>query len=407
MLCEVRVTKIMSADAKRQLLSAGATTTTVPSEPPVPSVPSVPSRAEPLLDFVIDNKYIINAKLGEGSFGFIYAGIKARRNDGDKKGVGGCCEETRVAIKIEPCGAKHPQLVYEAKLYRTFARRHRMSRGIAKVFWYGTVMGPLPVSSRRGPGDSVGADGAGGAGVGSTEVPVGLNILVMEMLGPSLEAVFQRRGRSFSVADVLQLTDQLLSRLDTFHAAGYVHRDIKPENFLMGAPSTATAAVVHIADFGLAKRVVGSDGGHIKWCDGKSLIGTPRYASIRNHAGEEQSFRDDLESVGYMLVYFLNGGTLPWQGLKAPTRQRRYERIMKMKRSLRDGRRAPHGSAAVPAEFNTLLHYAWNLEYGALPDYDMLRKIFQKLGERHGLHYNATMNDGCGGYVEPCAFITE
>jgi len=121
---------------------------------------------------------------------------------------------------------------------------------------------------------------------------------------------------------------QALERMKHIHSCYYIHRDIKPENFTIGMSKDSR---IYSIDLGLGKRFrKKEDGSHIPMKKGKSLTGTARYASLNSHAGYEQSRRDDLESLGYMLVYFLKG-KLPWQGLDAKDKDEKYEKIRKLK----------------------------------------------------------------------------
>lgn len=134
--------------------------------------------------------------------------------------------------------------------------------------------------------------------------------MVMEMLGKSLEDLFQSCARKFSLKTVCMLADQMLTRLEYLHSQSFIHRDMKPDNFMMGQQMKRTQ--VYLIDFGLSKRFRDvKHGEHIRYRDGKSLTGTARYASVNTHMGVEQARRDDVEALGYILIYFLKG-QLPW-----------------------------------------------------------------------------------------------
>ena len=251
-----------------------------------------------------------------------------------------------VAVKLESVKTKHPQLLYESKLYRLLAG----GIGIPNVRWFG-VEGEF-------------------------------NILVMDLLGPSLEDLFNFCSRKFSIKTVLMLADQLIARTENLHAKCFIHRDIKPDNFLMGLGKRANQ--VYMIDFGLAKKYRDSrTHQHIPYREHKNLTGTARYASLNTHLGIEQSRRDDMESMGYVLLYFLRG-SLPWQGLKAQTKREKYDKISDKKYS------TPIEvlCKGFPSEFATYLNYCRSLRFDEKPDYAYCRKLFRDLFVREGYIYD-------------------
>ncbi|WOK93807.1 hypothetical protein Cni_G02508 [Canna indica] len=285
------------------------------------------------MDRIVGRKYKLGRKIGSGSFGEIFLATHVDTYE-------------IVAVKIENIRAKHPQLLYEAKLYNIL----QGGSGIPKIKWYGV-------------------DGEE-------------NALVMDLLGPSLEDLFVYCGRKFSLKTVLMLADQMITRIEYLHSKGFLHRDIKPDNFLMGLGRKANQ--VYIIDFGLAKRYRDSTTNrHIPYRENKNLTGTARYASCNTHLGIEQSRRDDLESLGYVLLYFLRG-SLPWQGLKAATKKQKYDKICEKKLS------TPIEvlCKSHPAEFASYFHYCHSLTFEQRPDYGFLKRLFHDLFKREGYAFD-------------------
>lgn len=272
---------------------------------------------------VINNRYRVVRKIGAGSFGEIYVGVSPTSD--------------KVALKFERQDARCPQLRHEYKVYRELHGCH----GFARMYYFGDQ-------------DSY-------------------NVMVMELLGPSLEDVFNRCNRRFSLKTVLQIADQLLERIDTLHSRHLIHRDVKPANFVVGTGDHSH--LLYCVDFGLSKRYRHpKTHQHIPHRDGRSLTGTPRYASINNHLGIEQSRRDDLESIGYVLIYFLKG-SLPWQGLKAKSASRKYRMILEKKQSVSIAQLC----AGCPSQFSEFLAYCRALKFDTKPDIPYLRKLFRDL----------------------------
>ena len=209
------------------------------------------------------------------------------------------------------------------------------------------------------------------------------NILVMELMGKSLEDLFVvQPEKRFPLKTVCMLADQMLSILEFIHSKHIIHRDIKPDNFVMGLG--ANSKYLYLLDFGLAKKFRSSSTGiHYPMKNRKKLTGTARYASINALKGVEQSRRDDLEAVGYVLMYFLRG-SLPWQGLPVKTKEDRYKKIMEKKLNTS----AEELCAGYPSEFADYINYTRGLSYEKDPDYAYLRSLFKNVMKKNNYEFD-------------------
>lgn len=178
------------------------------------------------------------------------------------------------------------------------------------------------------------------------------------------------------------LSDQLITIMEYIHNKGFIHRDIKPENLIMGLGKKSN--LVHFIDFGLSKRYKDpKTNQHIPYKENKQLTGTARYVSVNTHKGIEQSRRDDLESLGYVLIYLFKG-TLPWQGLKAKTKLEKYSKILERKEN------TPLDilCKGIPVEFANYLSYCRKLKFDEKPDYNYLKRMLKELYMREGYEYD-------------------
>jgi len=272
---------------------------------------------------ILWNKYKITKKIGQGSFGRIYEGINLKT-------------EELYAIKIEEI-CENTQLLEKEAIFLYYLK----GPGIPTIHLYDSIED--------------------------------YHILIESLLGKSLEVLFTESFNNFSIKDISMIGIQILNRLEYIHNKFVIHRDIKPDNFVIGLNSDNKN--IYIIDFGLAKKYRSSKTlEHIKFRLTKKLTGTTRYASINALRGGEQSRKDDLESLSYMLFYFLRGN-LPWQGAKGLTKVEKYRKIFKIKQSTDPNELCQN----FPEEFKIFLLYVRNLEFEENPDYDYCRGLFETI----------------------------
>ena len=271
----------------------------------------------------VGGRYRLGKKIGTGSFGEIFEGTDIFDN-------------SSVAIKLEHNTVKYPQLLFEAKLLKSIP-----GTGIPTMHWFG-IAGEY-------------------------------NAMVMELLGQNLEDLFSYCTKNFTLKTILMITIQLIERIKHVHDNNYIHRDIKPQNFLVGKDSTAKA--IYILDFGLAKRYRDEHTHiHIPLKENRNLTGTARYASCNAHNGLEQSRRDDMESIAYVILYFFKG-KLPWQGLKCKDKNEKYAKIKEMKMSMTPEKLCE----GFPIEFAKYLAEVKKLGFEEEPAYKSYIQMFTNL----------------------------
>ena len=196
------------------------------------------------------------------------------------------------------------------------------------------------------------------------------NILVMPLLGKSLLDMFILRSSPININDICFSSLQILDRIEWVHANNIVYRDIKPENFLFGRNDSN---VLYLIDFGLCRKYRSSKTGkHIAPKNLGKFTGTSRYASVYAMAGNEQSRRDDIESIGYMIIYFMKK-KLPWQGIRGNSYKECYHKLFLMKKHM-DLEILCRG---LPKEVLEYMKYAKSLKFEQEPDYKYLKTLFQ------------------------------
>ena len=271
----------------------------------------------------VGGRYRLGKKIGTGAFGEIFEGTDIFDN-------------SSVAIKLEHNSVKYPQLLFEAKLLKSIP-----GTGIPVMHWFG-IAGEY-------------------------------NAMVMDLLGQNLEDLYNYCAKNFSLKTILMITIQMIERLKHVHDNHYIHRDIKPENFLIGKDSTAKT--IYLLDFGLAKRYRDEYTHiHIPLKENRNLTGTARYASCNAHNGLEQSRRDDMESIAYVILYFFRK-KLPWQGLKCKDKNEKHAKIKEIKMSMTPEKLFE----GLPQEFADYLTFVKKLGFEDEPAYKNYIQMFNKL----------------------------
>jgi serine/threonine protein kinase len=259
---------------------------------------------------LINKKYKLLEKIGEGAFGSIYKGENNRTKE-------------LVAIKIEPIENNTKLLKNESIIYQFLIN----TEGMPNVKWFGK--------------DSCNY------------------YMVINLLGESLQSLKERKN-TFSLKLVLQIGIQIINLLRKIHNKGLVHRDIKPDNFLLGLNNKNKQ--IHIIDFGFCKTFL-NDNKHIEMKKTNNIIGTANFASINAHEFNELSRRDDLESLGYMLIYFYFG-KLVWKDYS------NNEIIKIMKNNIMN-------DETIPKIILKYFEIIKCLRFKEEPDYDLLINIFK------------------------------
>ena len=294
--------------------------------------------------FKINDNYtiLLNKKIGNGSFGQIYQCLNKKTNE-------------ILACKIESINELKPQLNHESKIMLIM----KNCTGFPTCYDY--IL---------------------------TEQD---KILIMDYLGPNLDIIMNKLPgdenniKKFTLKTSLMIMIQCIERLKSLHEKGIIHRDIKPENFVIGPKNKER--IIYLIDFGLSKKILNEKIIPSVKAD-RNIIGTMRYISMNTHQGYEQGRRDDLESLFYIIIYFIKG-ELPWQNRKCKTRAEKYSKIYEIKKKVTENGEICDG---LPIEMEKILQYILGLSFAEKPNYLMLKNainiILTKLNLSNDLQFD-------------------
>ena len=283
------------------------------------------SEEEKLFSTTFFKKYKPFIQKAHGSFSLIYEGINIETNE-------------QVAIKLEPRNASAENQLLQSEIFYLYKLRH--CPGIVKMITSGRTKK--------------------------------YNILIEPLLGGTLYSLYLDHNKNFTLKDICLISLQCISRLESVHNKGIIHCDIKPENFCVGLRDKR---IIYLIDFGISKKYRSDrTKNHIKFTITKTMCGTARYASMNALSGLQLSRRDDLESLSYMILYFLTK-KLPWQGIVAKSLAIRYKKIYEKKSELEKWDKF----LSLPVQIQKFIKYCRNLGFTEDPNYKMMKNLFYDL----------------------------
>ena len=293
----------------------------------------IPNKTD--LNKIIFGKYEIIKKIGQSSYSSVFLGKYINKKN-------------YVAIKVQDKNAFVSELEKEA-YYQYLLRGF----GIPKILSFG--------KNRK------------------------YNILVETLLGKTIYEYFTKnKNANTKMKDLCMVAIQIIDRIQYIHSKNIIHQDIKPENFLVGNPDTS---IIYIIDFGLSKKYRSSrTGKHISFSKNNKFYGTMNFSSINAMKGYQMSRRDDMISIGYMLIYLING-KLPWSILEKGKLER-FRKILSIKSNTTNEELCKY----LPIEFYEYMNYVKSLKFEEKPNYIYLRKLFlsvlDKMNDKYDLKFS-------------------
>lgn len=265
--------------------------------------------------------FVVNEKIGNGAYGEVYMAKLYNKTD--------------VAIKFEPISSKGSGILKEIDIYNKILK--------------GKTGFPRKI----------------GSGTSS-----GYNFLAMELLGPSLDKLLKSRRQPFQLETVCQVGVQLVDRLEILHQNKYIHCDLKPENIAIGLNNQSE---IYLFDFGCATKIEKAD----EPLKTGFVCGTFRYISVAAHEGYA-SFQSDIESLGYVLAYLVNG-VLPWDAEAIANNAKNVNDMQEVLAAMLSLKKSnfQHMLYTLPKPISTFLAASRCITHTEMPDYNILRNILK------------------------------